>query len=366
MYNKFIFLLQQNLSMPLAGTYREITDSFSNSQSQNSYETIMQWAIVAGAIIFVFGLITLIRTIFWRRQAFIPAGWITAPRMLRNLLNDALIQRSTFEVQFTDKAQNDHPIMRCSLDNFSSGRMSLLVYGVSNIAYSWIGRGVDCYFRINVKDQSVYYTFNSIITETENKPRGLTILWVKIPERLQNRQKRAFLRLNPPSELLIGSAVWYGQNLPAEDKLDSVSTWVKPNLALLPNRDPQFYIKDLSAGGLRLSIPNNHSNDTTDATDTTDAADEFSVAENIIILLDLRDPDSEKKIRFWFKCRIQNVMSEHNSKTTELGMQIIAWATPKEGGANLEWLRLTRENEVAPLGNWIVRRHLEQFRTNPE
>jgi hypothetical protein len=323
----------------------------------------MLWVVISAAVIFVFGIIALVRSLLRRRRVFVPAGWITAPRVLRALLNNAIVQRSTFEVQFTDKNQSGHPVIRCTPDSLGQEDISLQVYGISNIARDWIGREITCYFRINIKDQSVYYTFNSGITAAENKERGLTLLLVKMPGRMQNRQKRAFLRLSPPLELLLGSALWYGPNLPADDNLDNMGSWVKPNLALLPNRVPQFYIKDLSAGGMRLRIPNTTRRNGKDA---EEPEYNFSVSESIIVLLDLHDPDSDRKIRFWLKCRIQNVLSDFNRQNIELGMQINAWAAPREGGSALEWLRLTSDNEVAPLGNWIVRRPMEQFRANPE
>jgi hypothetical protein len=31
----------------------------------------------------------------------------------------------------------------------------------------------------------------------------------------------------------------------------------------------------------------------------------------------------------------------------------------------MEWLRLPSSNEVEPIGNWIMRRHLEIFRDLP-
>ncbi|MDR1242109.1 MAG: hypothetical protein LBM00_04900 [Deltaproteobacteria bacterium] len=359
LYDNFIFLQPQGLPLPFAAAFREITTSFLQPHPQTSSETIMLWVTFAATLILVFGIITLVRNMFLRKQVFIPAGWITSSRMVRNILNNAIIQRSTFEVQFTDKTQGNHPIVRCTPDNIDRERIALQVYGISAIAHGWIDREIACYFRINIKDQSVYYTFNSVITVVENKPRGMTVLWINSPERLQNRQKRSFLRLSPPTELILGSAIWHGLNLPPDSKLGDVSGWVKPNLAVLPNRAPQFYIKDLSAGGMRLRMPNPVQ------PDQDEHYDNFSVSENIIVLLDLHDPDSDKKIRFWLKCRIQNVLTDYNKQNIELGTQITAWAVPKEGGA-LEWLRLSRENEVAPLGNWIVHRHMEQFRTNPE
>ena len=55
------------------------------------------------------------------------------------------------------------------------------------------------------------------------------------------------------------------------------------------------------------------------------------------------------------------------TKGMDIGAQFLAWAKPAEsGGSNLVWLKLASSGEVEPLGNWIMRRHLEFFRESEQ
>ncbi len=77
-----------------------------------------------------------------------------------------------------------------------------------------------------------------------------------------------------------------------------------------------------------------------------------------------------KLLRLWMHCRIQSVWFEHPSRDLYMGMQYMSWARPREGHTypgtySLEWLRLSRRHEIEPIGNWIMRRHLELFREAP-
>ena len=97
----------------------------------------------------------------------------------------------------------------------------------------------------------------------------------------------------------------------------------------------------------------------------------FSAVENVIVLLDLFDPENGKRLRWWMRCRIQSVWVDLPRRDIHLGLQFQAWAKPREArsdadtGGELEWLRMSSSSEVEPIGNWIMRRHLEMFRDIP-
>ncbi|MDR2893639.1 MAG: hypothetical protein LBV80_11280 [Deltaproteobacteria bacterium] len=339
-----------------AGTLTAMRRSFVREMFQS--QDALLWLLAVAALMFLLLLIVVLRHLFTRKQPFIPAGWITSPKQIRHLFNTALTQRSTFEMQFSENRSERRPSLRCSLEDLASETITLEAFGVKAVAKAWEGRDVSCYFKITVKNQPIYYTFTTFISQVDVRPLGLCLFRLQLPDKLQNRQKRAFLRIKPPEEYLLGAALWHGRRLPEEDKLDDVRLWTKPNLMLLPGKQSDFEITDLSAGGMRLTIHRQSH---------TEGKMSFNVAEQVIVLLDVQDPDNEQRLRFWLMCRVQNLALEYNQRTLEMGMQFQAWATPKAGdGSNIEWLRLTRDNEVAPLGNWIVRRHLELYRSMPD
>ena len=97
----------------------------------------------------------------------------------------------------------------------------------------------------------------------------------------------------------------------------------------------------------------------------------FSAVEHVFVILDLFDPENGKRLRWWMRCRVQSVWVDLPRRDIHLGLQFQSWAKPKESrgenitGSELEWLRLSTASEVEPIGNWIMRRHLEMFREYP-
>jgi hypothetical protein len=80
-------------------------------------------------------------------------------------------------------------------------------------------------------------------------------------------------------------------------------------------------------------------------------------------MLDLWNPDKAQWLRFWVYCLMQSPVLDFETKGMDLGAQFMVWAKPaKNGDSALLWLKLASSGEVKPLGNWIMRRHLEYFR----
>lgn len=183
-----------------------------------------------------------------------------------------------------------------------------------------------------------------------------------VPTVLENRQKRSFLRIAPPREFFPGSALWYDDSMPTSTQIDEISSWPRPKLLYIPDRMEQFHLLDLSAGGARISIPSQIARNLNL---------NFNAADRLILMLDLFAPEQNKRLRYWVQCRVQNVWREHATNNVHMGLQFVVWARPKEnveygesvGG--IEWLRLSSASEVEPIGNWIMRRHLELFREHP-
>lgn len=357
-HDAFLRFCSEYLPLPLAAVSNDTAANIRDSAINSAHmQTLLRAGLVAGVVLLLFCIFTIARYFISSRKAFVPAGWITVPRQMRALLNSALEQRSTLELQFNDSRNQRRPVLRCGLEEVGTERVCIEAYGISNIAAGWIGREVSCYFKVKIKDQSVYYTFDSKVESVEARPRGVSALWLAFPAKMQNRQKRAFLRISPPTDYFLGAAVWFGRNMPADGNLNDISLWPKPSLALLPGKERQFFIRDLSAGGVRLRVPRQ---------EKAAARHDFNVSEQMALLLDLFDPDNNRRLRYWLLCRVQNLITDYNNQSFDMGLQFLAWATPREDGTSLEWLKLTREREVAPLGNWIVHRHLEIFRANPE
>lgn len=336
-----------------------IRDSFI-SRSFAVEEAALWLSAVAGICALIL-LVFLIKAIRARRRRYRPHGSITDPETIRMFIRQAFEQRRPFEIQVDSEADTKRPTLRTSPEQLGPNNFTVEVNGIESLSNKWIGREVNVFFRVNLDGDFIYYTFITKIGSIHFPLKGLCHITLPIPQMLENRQKRSFLRIKPPDEYFKGAAIWHGRSLPEGDTLSDLAKWSRPDLLLLPGRLEQFDVLNLSAGGMRLRVPHSvvRANEL-----------EFTSVERIIIMLDLIEPDQNKLLRFWLQSRIQSVWFEHPSRDLYMGVQFLSWARPREypGGtirSDLEWLRLSSSNEVESIGNWVMRRHLELFREVP-
>jgi hypothetical protein len=339
---------------------RDIRDSFLNRSFD--LDEMVLWLAAITAVCVLLLLYLVIRGIRNRRIRYRPHGSISDQETIRMFLRQAFEQRRTFEVQIHKEVDTRRPNLRTTLEHLGPHNFTLEINGIESLSAQWIGRSVSIFFQVNIDGDFIYYTFQTRIDAIHFPLKGLCHLTMTIPSLLENRQKRAFLRLKPPAEFFRGAAMWHAAALPEDSHLYDLTLWPRPSLLDLPGRLEQFEVLNISAGGMRLRLPHAvvHSLNL-----------HFTSVERVIVMLDLLDPEQNNKLlRYWLQCRIQSVWFEHPSRDLYMGLQFLAWAKPRElaGGqsrSGMEWLRLPSSNEVELIGNWIMRRHLEISRDLP-
>lgn len=326
------------------------------------FASVETWLIGLAVVVALLLAYLAYKAIQARRVRYDPHGSIVDPRVIRTILHTAFDQRRPFEVQVQTDAGQRRPTLRCSPVQLGQTSLTVEINGLKSLSERWLNRQVTVFFRIMAGKDFTYYTFPSRIVAIDQPRQGVCHISLPMPEGLENRQKRSFLRIAPPKEHSLGAALWYGANMPPPEKLSEIALWPAPLLLALPERVEQFTVVDLSAGGARLRIPHEVARE---------MQVQFNSTEQIMLMIDLFDPEQNKRLRFWLQCRIQNVWVEHPSRDIHMGVQCLAWGKPKEladqagPAGSVEWLRLSSSNEVEPLGNWIMRRHLELFRDHP-
>lgn len=341
-------------------TLSEIQQSFYSRTFD--FEAVSTWLLAIGAIIVLLLLGVFLKTLIERRMRYKPHGSISDENAIREILREAFDQRRPFEVQIQTLYGQRRPTLRCAPEYVGQVSMTVEINGLNTLSERWLGRQVMVFFRILLAKKFTYYTFASKIDGIHSPKEGVCHITLPLPSRLENRQKRSFLRISPPDDFILGAALWCGDDMPKPESLQELSDWPRPTLLQIPGRTQQFQMLDLSAGGARLGMVNQI---------IRSYRLRFSAVEQVILMLDLFDPEQDKRLRFWLLCRIQNIWREHATRDIQMGLQFLAWAKPKETLENtdqvsgIEWLRLSSSNEVEPLGNWIMRRHLELFRDSP-
>lgn len=294
---------------------------------------------------------------FWPKKPYVPRDWVVGQEEIRAILTTAFNQRAKIELHFALEGETRRPALRCSGVAVEKNSTLLEASGMTVLSPRWQGRRVDCFFMLRRQESYSFFAFTTTITEIDTHS-DLSVIRLTLPERLESRQKRSYLRITPPEEYMLGAAVWRGPDMPEQPAWNDLSLWAKPSRLWLPGTREDFTLRDISSGGLKLHLPRHI---------LAEEMDFAHVSTQFIVMLDLWEPDKANRLRFWLLCRMQSPVLDFETKGMDLGAQFLAWAKPADHGSSaLVWLKLASSGEVEPLGNWIMRRHLEFFRESEQ
>ncbi len=345
MYQGLKFLAQQSYLDTVKGGFR----GFGINQ-----ETLFGAAFVLLAVIFLFFLGKGINLLLLKiRPRDIPPNWIIGKKRIAALLTEAMNKRSKFEMRFLPSSPSRKSTY-CSLERIEKNNLALEISSTLKVSRNWISRNVEVFFKISHKDKAVFYRFEASILGIRNLNSGLIHVLLSVPDIIELQQKRAFLRVKPPSEYLMGCAIWQPEAVSLE-RHTNVKTWGMPILYYTPEKGSNpIAVENLSAGGIRLGFSREARGM---------LAKELNIGMPFLLMLDIFDPESQRKRRFWLHAKLQNLYEDYTSRNMELGLQFIRWGRPKNDAASqLEWTKVGGEG-IELLATWVMRRHLELFRS---
>ncbi|QJT08046.1 PilZ domain-containing protein [Oceanidesulfovibrio marinus] len=292
-----------------------------------------------------------------RYRSALPAGWFVDPGKIREIMETALDQRSKIEMRFLP-AEPSRRSTSCSLLELGVEALTLELPDYVESGPSWLHREVECFFRVpEEKGQISFYRFTSVIQNVSRTVDGFAQAELAFPKLLHNHQKRNFLRIAPPAYLFLGVAMWLERRLPTDEHgcpAANLSSWGKPMFTYIPDKNGNpVRIANISAGGLRLDI---------ERSAVKGREIELRVSDRIVILLDLYDPELERKQRFWLRCRVQNMQEDYDTRNLELGVQFVSVGRlAEDADREVRWHDVG-EDGIEPLAVWVMQRHLELFR----
>jgi hypothetical protein len=434
-------------AFPLPGAASFLADiSRHFGDYQSDFSLVREFVLIVAAVAALLAAVLLIGGLRQRGQRYTPEGWVNDPQVIRELFEAAILQRGRFEMQF--HGPTGRRSTYCTAVSVSRSDLTLECSLLRTVPESWKGREVDCYFRTQQKRIQVYYQFTSKIIGAHRAPSAnrdaprspggdadsVWLVDLALPDKLERRQKRAFLRLDVPRHLVLGLAAWpMGPDTPApadgrrlgtpllalpdattlnsftahraglsgetalpEDfdtvPADDPAHDASPARDIPPSHSPTLTpeaptscapaapaapaakddippifpdittalpvaLLNLSGGGMRLLVPR------ATARSATVRGMNLDVGGRFAALLELYDPQHDRSLGFWLHCRIQNRFVAFETRDVELGAQVLAWGQARPDAPHMaDWKPLSDEGEAEPLGNWVIRRHLELYR----
>lgn len=331
----------------------KVRDGFNSIGVSSELALYVFYVVLTAAMVGVLGLVARrIRGRLLPRD--VPTGWILRRSEILNILGKALRDRSTFEMRFipSDRARKS---THCAFVEFNKDVLRLELPGSVQVTRKWLERTVECFFRVIVnKRQTIHYALTSTIVGIEQPRKELFHLLLEFPQKLELYQKRAFLRVEPPSQYTLGCALWPESPDMDQDKRSNFRKWGKPSLTYLPgNADNPLLIQNISAGGVRVLVRRKAMRET---------GLTFEISRRFFLLMDLYEPSLEKKRRYWFLVRVQNSYEDFETRDREIGLQYLQRGTPHVEDSNLLTWSDVDADGVERMAGWVMKRHLELYR----
>ena len=279
------------------------------------------------------------------------SGIITAPNEILNIVDQAMLCRSRFDVGFYP-TETARPSIPCSLVEYSATSMTLEVpLGVTPSA-RWIGRSMVCYFYILYeKRPPVFYKFISTISRVwaENTFHYVVL---HTPTTITLEQKRKHLRLGLHPAVIKDFRIWTATEDDAFQFETDRNLWPEEFAIYSPNHENQLRIIDISGGGVGLNINPKHY----PGLNTV-----FSQDQILFIRLALQPMRGMPLPPYYLAARLRTKLKEYETGMIHLGYEFIEYSLDQTG-QELQWIKIDPQKGIEDLITWIFKRHLELYR----
>ena len=329
-----------------------IVSYFSSVQLQTEYLPYLAASIIALAAV-ILGSIFFLR-FNSRRHAYLPTGIVREQNKIRALFAYCIEHRVRLDCQLD--VNRSKPLFTSCMpvdvtDNALVLECSLLSAPLASLLPE---REVVFFFTIKKKNVLYHYRFTSVVIDTTLPKNGFFDLHVELPGQILPGQKRNSLRIKPSARLIMSLYLWPVQNGNTVSFEPSVQAWGEPVLRYISEGAAQFRLEDISANGAKLSILREYAR-----------LDNLALgkARYFAMLLDLWDPSHQSSFKIWVVCRVQSSIPDMENGGLKIGTQFVAWGQTAQDNPDLiKWKRLLENDEIIPLGDWVIQRHLEEFR----
>ena len=289
------------------------------------------------------------------RAVYLLAADVRDPKKILQTLDLCIVRRSKLEFKIVSR-QNSGQIVSGMPEAVRNGRIIVAM----SVAFSanqekLKGERVHCYFKVRQGKHTAFFNFLSNIDAVRAGEDGFLELAIALPDVLVAGQKRNFLRMDPPDDFILEISLWPEYIDNATDWKTNLDEFPPPLLSNVDKGSKDLRIRDISAGGARLII---------DKAALNKAGLAPAKGSRLMLLLCLWDPVELNELALWMICRVQKYVSASDTPKVDMGVQFIAWSQIKNPEKReLAWTILDQEDgEVPPLGNWVAKRYLEEYR----
>jgi len=266
--------------------------------------------------------------------------------LIRNMLERAQEQNEIFDLNI----QGEHGIKGLPAMLVRIGPDTLDLEVLAYVSRESLDRAVEVYFRATLKDGPSFFKFRSHIRDVQSRRQKSTLV-LSLPRDIDAGQKRHFIRVTPPKDLVRVIGVWkLDEAKPMPRNTSEIGTPLlhyKSGMETEPVR-----VADISATGMALSFP---------AESLEVKPVDLDKGSQLLCLIIYQVNKDDRMVTFWCTCNVLNTrMRQDPEAALVLGTEFTNWAVLEPGKAEINWFHSTPKSGVAPITQWVMQMDMQQ------
>ena len=212
------------------------------------------------------------------------------------------------------------------------------------------GTPVEVFFRATLPEGPSFFKFQTQIVQVKGAYDKSRLL-LAMPKDIDAGQKRHFIRVKPPKDLVRVIGVW--EMDPAKPMPRNTAEIGRPLLHYKSGMENELVqVADISATGMALRFPSES---------LEDKPVDLDKGSQLLCLIIYQMSKEDRVVTFWCTCDVLNIrMQKDPTPALVLGTEFSNWAVLEQGKADINWFHSTPKSGVSPITQWVMQMDIQQ------
>ena len=266
--------------------------------------------------------------------------------MIRHMLETAQEQNEIFDLNAEER--HSHKGLAGTLTKILGSQLELEI--LSYVSRELEGTPVEVFFRAMLPEGPAFFKFQSTVQQVKGSYEKSYIM-LAMPKEIDAGQKRHFIRVKPPKDLVRVIGVW--EMDPAKPIPRNTCEIGRPLLHYKAGMENELVqVADISATGMALRFP---------AESLDDKPVDLDKGSQLLCLIIYQVNKEDRVVTFWCTCDVLNVrMQKEPIPALVLGTEFSNWAVLEQGKSEINWFHSTPKSGVSPITQWVMQMDIQQ------
>ena len=266
--------------------------------------------------------------------------------MIRHMLETAQGQNEIFDLNAEER--HSHKGLAGTLTKILGSQLELEI--LSYVSRELEGTSVEVFFRAMLPEGPAFFKFHSTVQQVKGSYEKSYLL-ISMPKEIDAGQKRHFIRVKPPKDLVRVIGVW--EMDPAKPIPRNTCEIGRPLLHYKAGMENELVqVADISATGMALRFP---------AESLDDKPVDLDKGSQLLCLIIYQVNKEDRIVTFWCTCDVLNVrMQKEPVPALVLGTEFSNWAVLEQGKSEINWFHSTPKSGVSPITQWVMQMDIQQ------